>query len=90
VPAGVAAAALYSKPGRMLWTGSERDSSASSSNLERAKEFYIETTGLEVSDEQVGHHAKFEVVPALFASNGRGLSRIPRKIRRFSSLRCLI
>jgi predicted enzyme related to lactoylglutathione lyase len=30
------------------------------SNLERAKKFYIETMGLEVSDEQVGHHAEFE------------------------------
>jgi predicted enzyme related to lactoylglutathione lyase len=29
-------------------------------NLERAKKFYIETMGLEVSDEQVGHHAKFD------------------------------
>jgi hypothetical protein len=29
-------------------------------NLERAKKFYIETMGLEVSDEQVGHHARFE------------------------------
>ena len=28
-------------------------------NLELAKEFYLETMGLEVSDEQVGHHAKF-------------------------------
>ena len=59
-------------------------------NLEKAKKFYIETMGLEVSDEQVGHHASSKVVPALFASNGRGLNRIPRKIRRFSSLRCLI
>ena len=29
-------------------------------NLETAKRFYIETLGLEASDEQVGHHAKFE------------------------------
>jgi predicted enzyme related to lactoylglutathione lyase len=29
-------------------------------NLEKAKKFYIETMGLEVSDEQVGHHARFE------------------------------
>lgn len=29
-------------------------------NLERAKEFYVETIGLDVSDEQVGHHAKFD------------------------------
>ena len=29
-------------------------------NLERAKKFYVETMGLEVSDEQIGHHAKFD------------------------------
>ena len=29
-------------------------------DLERAKKFYIETLGLEISDEQVGHHAKFD------------------------------
>jgi predicted enzyme related to lactoylglutathione lyase len=28
-------------------------------NLERAKTFYNETMGLEISDEQVGHHAGF-------------------------------
>ena len=26
-------------------------------NLERAKKFYVETMGLEVSDEQIEHHA---------------------------------
>jgi len=29
-------------------------------DLERAKKFYAETLGLEVSDEQLGHHAKFD------------------------------
>ena len=29
-------------------------------NLERAKKFYLETLGLKISDEQVGHHAKFD------------------------------
>jgi hypothetical protein len=29
-------------------------------NLERAKKFCVETMGLEVSDEQIGHHAKFD------------------------------
>jgi predicted enzyme related to lactoylglutathione lyase len=29
-------------------------------DLERAKKFYLETMGLEVSDEQVGHHARFD------------------------------
>ncbi len=27
---------------------------------ERAKKFYVETLGLQVSDEQPGHHAKFD------------------------------
>ena len=29
-------------------------------DLEQAKEFYLRTLGLEISDEQVGHHAKFD------------------------------
>ena len=29
-------------------------------DLEGAKEFYAGTLGLEISDEQVGHHAKFD------------------------------
>lgn len=29
-------------------------------NLERGKKFYLETLGLRVSDEQVGHHARFD------------------------------
>ncbi len=29
-------------------------------DLERAKKFYVETLGLQVSDEQPGHHAKFD------------------------------
>jgi predicted enzyme related to lactoylglutathione lyase len=29
-------------------------------NLERAKNFYVETLGLRVSDQQPGHHVKFD------------------------------
>ena len=29
-------------------------------DLEGAKKFYVGTLGLEISDEQVGHHAKFD------------------------------
>jgi predicted enzyme related to lactoylglutathione lyase len=29
-------------------------------NLDQAKTFYVETLGLEISDEQRGHHAKFD------------------------------
>jgi predicted enzyme related to lactoylglutathione lyase len=57
-------------------------------NLELAKKFYLETMGLEVSDEQVGHHAKFDRALVSFALNARDLSPTLRKIRRFSSLKC--
>jgi predicted enzyme related to lactoylglutathione lyase len=40
-------------------------------NLETAKTFYIETLGLEVSDEQVSHHAKFD--------GGKGFVCLERK-----------
>lgn len=59
-------------------------------NLEMAKKFYVETMGLDVSDEQAGHHAKFDsgaVAQVLFALSGRALSHTHRKIRRFFSLR---
>ena len=59
-------------------------------NLERAKQFYIETMGLEVSDEQVGHHAKFDSGAGFVCLERKGLSRTPRQIKRSSSLRCLI
>jgi len=42
-----------------------------SDDLERAKKFYVGTLGLEISDEQVGHHAKFY--------NGAGFVRLERK-----------
>lgn len=42
-----------------------------SSVLNSAKKFYVETMGLEVSDEQVGHHAKFD--------GGKGFVCLERK-----------
>ena len=43
-----------------------------------------------LADEQVGHHAKFDSGAGFICLEGKGLSRTPRKIKRFSSLRCLI
>jgi predicted enzyme related to lactoylglutathione lyase len=40
-------------------------------NLEKAKQFYAQTLGLEVSDEQAAHHAKFD--------SGRGFVCLERK-----------
>jgi hypothetical protein len=53
-------------------------------DLERAERFYIETIGLEISDEQVG---SLTVASVLSALSKRGLSRLHRKTRPRSSLR---
>jgi catechol-2,3-dioxygenase len=59
-------------------------------NLERAKQFYVETLGLGVSDEQPGHHEKFNSGGGFVALTRKGLSRTRREIRRFSSSKCRI
>lgn len=48
-------------------------------NLERAKKFYIETLGLEVSDEQVGHHAKFDSGAGFVCLERKGAESYPSK-----------
>jgi predicted enzyme related to lactoylglutathione lyase len=48
-------------------------------NLERAKQFYIETMGLEVSDEQVGHHAKFDTGSGFVCLERKGAESYPSK-----------
>jgi predicted enzyme related to lactoylglutathione lyase len=40
-------------------------------DLDKAKNFYIDTMGLDVADEQIGHHAKFD--------NGAGFVCLERK-----------
>ena len=46
-------------------------------NLDRAKKFYIETMGLEVSDEQVGHHAKFDGGASFVCLERKGAESYP-------------
>jgi predicted enzyme related to lactoylglutathione lyase len=48
-------------------------------NLERAKKFYSETMGLEVSDEQVGHHAKFDSGAGFVCLERKGTELYPSK-----------
>ena len=48
-------------------------------NLERAKKFYIETMGLQVSDEQVGHHAKFDSGAGFVCLERKGAESYPSK-----------
>ncbi len=48
-------------------------------NLEAAKKFYVETMGLEVSDEQVGHHAKFDSGGGFVCLERKGAESYPSK-----------
>jgi predicted enzyme related to lactoylglutathione lyase len=48
-------------------------------NLEAAKKFYVETMGLEVSDEQVGHHAKFDSGGGFICLERKGAESYPSK-----------
>ena len=46
-------------------------------NLERAKKFYVETLGLEVADEQAGHHAKFDSGAGFICLERKGVESYP-------------
>jgi predicted enzyme related to lactoylglutathione lyase len=48
-------------------------------NLERAKKFYIDTMGLEVSHEQVGHHAQFDSGAGFICLERKGAESYPSK-----------
>ncbi len=48
-------------------------------DLERAKKFYVETLGLEISDEQVGHHAKFDSGAGFVCLERKGAEPYPSK-----------
>ncbi len=56
-------------------------------DLEGAKKFYVGTLGLEISDEQAGHHAKFDSGAGFVCLERKGLSRIHRRKKLCSSLR---
>ena len=48
-------------------------------NLEAAKMFYIETLGLEMSDEQVGHHTKLDGGGGFICLERKGAESYPSK-----------
>ncbi len=48
-------------------------------DLERAKKFYVGTLGLEISDEQVGHHAKFDSGAGFVCLERKGSEPYPSK-----------
>ncbi|HYU47652.1 MAG TPA: VOC family protein [Terriglobales bacterium] len=48
-------------------------------DLERARKFYIEALGLEISDEQVGHHAKFDSGAGFVCLERKGAESYPSK-----------
>ena len=46
-------------------------------NLEGAKKFYLETLGLEISDQQAGHHAKFDSGAGFICLERKGAESYP-------------
>jgi predicted enzyme related to lactoylglutathione lyase len=46
-------------------------------DLDKAKRFYVETLGLEVSDEQVGHHSKFDSGGGFICLERKGAESYP-------------
>ncbi|HTZ89655.1 MAG TPA: VOC family protein [Alloacidobacterium sp.] len=48
-------------------------------DLERAKKFYTETLGLKISDEQSGHHAKFDCGAGFVCLERKGSESYPSR-----------
>jgi predicted enzyme related to lactoylglutathione lyase len=48
-------------------------------DLERGKKFYQERLGLEMSDEQIGHHAKFDSGAGFVCLERKGAESYPSK-----------
>ena len=48
-------------------------------NLETARKFYTETMGLEVCDEQAGHHAKFDSGAGFVCLERKGVESYPSR-----------
>jgi len=46
-------------------------------DLERARKFYVDTLGLEVSDEEAGHHAKFDSGAGFICLERKGVESYP-------------
>lgn len=46
-------------------------------NLERARDFYRDSLGLSLEDEQLGHHAKFEIGPSFVCLERKGAENYP-------------
>lgn len=48
-------------------------------DLNKAREFYFNTLGLEVSDEQAGHHARFDSGAGFVCLERKGAESYPRQ-----------
>jgi hypothetical protein len=48
-------------------------------NLGEARRFYVETLGLSLSDEEVGHHAKFGGEAGFVCLEKKGVENYPSK-----------
>lgn len=48
-------------------------------DLERARRFYAETLGLAISNQQAGHHVKFEAAAGFICLERKGVESYPSK-----------
>jgi predicted enzyme related to lactoylglutathione lyase len=48
-------------------------------NLEKARQFYVETLGLKVTDEEPGHHAKLDSGAGFVCLERKGVESYPSK-----------
>ena len=48
-------------------------------DLDRARRFYVETLGLGISDEQAGHHVKFDSAAGFICLERKGVESYPSK-----------
>lgn len=72
---------LIANTQEILCSRSTHDSSVLNyiDNLESAKKFYLEKLGLEISDEQVGHHAKLDSGASFVCLERKGAESYPSK-----------
>lgn len=48
-------------------------------NLQKAREFYVETLGLAISEEQPGHHARFDSKAGFICLEQKGVESYPSR-----------
>ena len=57
-------------------------------HLQAARDFYAETVGLEVSNEELGHHAQFSSASGFVCLEKKGVEAYPSRDKPYCSSKC--